>query len=41
MLDRLTQAIGKPHRLPWRKRGPVGLALSLTQGKTRTQNATP
>ncbi|MDB9496388.1 ABC transporter permease subunit [Spirulina major CS-329] len=40
MLDRLTQAVGKPHRLPWRKRGPVGLVLSLTQGKTRTQNAT-
>jgi ABC-type proline/glycine betaine transport system permease subunit len=39
MLDRLTQAIGKPHRLPWRKRGPVGLVLSLIQGKTRPQNA--
>lgn len=39
MLDRLTQAIGQPHPLPWKKRGPVGFVLSLTQGKKSPQTA--
>ncbi|MGF1535222.1 MAG: ABC transporter permease [Elainellaceae cyanobacterium] len=36
ILDRITQAVGKGQKTPWRERGPIGLVLSRFTGKVTT-----
>jgi ABC-type proline/glycine betaine transport system permease subunit len=37
LLDRFTQALGKPHPLPWQKRGFIGVILSAIAMKNNIQ----